>query len=168
MACQIEEVNTLSELSNVEKKLKELDYELPPPPDPMAKYDSYLIDGDNIYLAGQGPLVNGKCPEHLKGKLGERLTVEQGQEAAAISALNVLSVLKKAAGSLDNVKLLRVLGFVACADDFGQQPTVIDGASKLFKQVMGENGKHSRVALGTNALPFETPVEIEVFAKIIR
>ena len=155
------------ELSNVEKKIKELGYKLPSTPSPMARYDSYQIDGDMIYLAGQGPLVDGKCPEHLKGKLGLNLTIIDGREAAVYTALNILSMLKAISGNLDNVKLVRLMGFVACDNDFYDHPKVIDGASEFLKEVMGENGRHSRVALGTNSLPFSTPVEIEVFAKII-
>lgn len=157
----------MNELSNVELKLNDFGYKLPTAPLPMAKYDSYQVDGDIIYLAGQGPLVNGKCPEHLKGKLGVNLTIEGGREAAVITALNILSMLKSISGNLDNVKLVRLMGFVACDDEFYDHPTVIDGASELLKAVMGDNGRHSRVALGTNSLPFNTPVEIEVFAKII-
>lgn len=154
-------------ISEVERRLHDLGLTLPPPPPPMAKYNSWRIAGNHIYLAGQGPLVNGKCPEHLCGRLGKELTVENGVEAAQLSALMVLSVLKAAVGDLDKVKLIHMQGFVASTADFYRQPEVIDGASKLFKDVMGEKGDHSRVALGTNVLPFHAPLEIEVFAEIL-
>lgn len=153
-------------ISKVEQKLHELGLELPPPPKPMAKYDLWRWEGNKIYIAGQGPLVNGKCPEHLCGCLGKELTLEDGIEAAQISALTVLSILKAAVGDLDRVRLLRIQGFVASTDDFYRQPEVIDGASRLFKAVMGEKGGHARIALGTNVLPFHTPLEIEVFAQV--
>ena len=154
-------------MSKVEERLRELGLTLPPPPPPMADYCSYVRDGDMLYLAGNGPLVAGVCPEEFRGRVGREVSVEKAQEAAALTALNVLSVLKAAAGDLDRVRLLRVLGFVRCPEDFGLQPRVIDGFSTLMRKVMGERGGHSRVALGTNALPFDTPLEIEVFAKIL-
>lgn len=154
-------------VSAAEARLAALGLQLPPPPPPMADYDSFRRSGSRLYLAGQGPLVGGVCPAHLRGRLGRELTLEQGAEAARLAALNVLSILRLAAGDLDRVRLLRVLGFVACTDTFALHPAVIDGASALFRAVLGENGGHSRVALGTNSLPFDTPVEIEVFAELL-
>ena len=102
-----------------------------------------------------------------KGKLGKDLTVEEGYEAAKISIINCLAVLKGCLGSLDRVKrIVKLLGFVACVPEFDQQPYVINGASDLLIEIFGEKGRHARSAIGTNILPFGTPVEIEMIVEV--
>lgn len=154
-------------MSRTDERLKELGIELPPSPKPMAHYVPYRVVGDMVFVAGQGPLIQGQV--FHPGVVGDNLSLEEAKDAARISALNVLSVLKDAAGGdLDKIELVRMLGFVRSTNDFMAQPKVIDGASDLFCEVLGDRGLHSRVALGTNVLPFDTCVEIEVIARIIK
>jgi enamine deaminase RidA (YjgF/YER057c/UK114 family) len=130
-----------------------------PPHDPL---DAVVVHGGRARTSGQlprdheGVLVN-------PGVLGEELTVVEGTEAARWCALNALSVLQAELGDLDRIeRVLTVLGFVASAPGFVQQPAVVDGASRLIADVFGAAGRHSRSAIGVAALPRGGAVEIEV------
>jgi enamine deaminase RidA (YjgF/YER057c/UK114 family) len=117
------------------------------------------IGGDRalLYVAGQVPVRDGT---RLTGRVPDQVSVEQGQEAARVCALNILAQVEAAAG-LDNVELVaQVIGWVLSADGFGEQPTVINAASELLAAVLGESGRHARAAVGTNALPGSVTVEI--------
>ncbi|WP_432613329.1 RidA family protein [Cytobacillus oceanisediminis] len=150
----------------IDQKLKDLGMEWPEDsPQPMANYVTVRRSGQLLYLSGAGPFVNGK-PAYT-GKVGKDVTLEEAYNAAKISALNLLSMIKGEVGSLDNIRIVKLLGFVSSEDDFYQQPEVINGASDFLVEVLGENGKHSRSALGTSVLPFNIPVEIEMIAEII-
>jgi len=140
--------------------LKRLGLELPAPPAPGGLYAPVKQVGNLLYTSGQGSNVNGKSA--FIGKVGSDLTIEQGQEAARIVALNILSVLHAYLGDLNKIKnVVKILGFVASAPGFGEQPKVINGASQLLIDVFGESGKHTRSAIGSNELPGNIPVEIE-------
>ena len=116
-----------------------------------------------LYIAGQVPVVDGK---RLTGRCPDEVSVEEAQLAARACALNLLAQMESAAG-LDNVEqVLQVTGFVLSTDDFGDQPKVLNGASDLLFEVLGEAGKHTRAALGTNALPFSVTVEIAAVAVV--
>ena len=120
--------------------------------------------GNMLYVSGQGPLADGK-PVYT-GKLGE-LSLEQGQEAARICALNILGCLHAYLGDLNKVKnVVKLLAFVASEDGFSSQPQVINKASEVFIQAFGENGRHARSAIGTNILPGNIPVEVEAVFEI--
>jgi len=143
-------------------RLAELGLTLPGPFPPHDPLDAVVVHGGRARTSGQlprdheGVLVN-------PGLLGDDLTVEQGAEAARWCALNALSVLHAELGALDRIeRVLTVLGFVACAPRFAQQPAVVDGASRLLADVFGEAGRHSRSAIGVSALPRGGAVEIEV------
>jgi len=152
-------------MSIVEQRLNELGIELPQLNKPVANYVSARRNGNLLYLSGTGPVVEGKIL--YLGKLGNELTKEDGYKAARLSAMNMLSILKNELGDLDKVEqIINLQGFVACSDEFYDQPFVINGASDLFVEVFGEAGKHTRAALGTNALPFNTPVEILMTVQI--
>ncbi|MGM0397081.1 MAG: RidA family protein [Bacillota bacterium] len=152
-------------MSKIEKLLEELGIDLPVANNPVANYVTARRSGDLLYLSGTGPIVDGKIL--YTGKLGKELNRDEGYKAARISAINMISTLKKELGDLDKVeKILNLQGFVASSDDFYDQPYVINGASDLLVQVFGEAGKHTRAALGTNVLPFNTPVEIIMVVKI--
>jgi enamine deaminase RidA (YjgF/YER057c/UK114 family) len=100
------------------------------------------------------------------GKLGREVTLEQGYEAAKVAALNALSIIKSSLGSLEKVRrVVRLVGYVASAEGFNEQPKVVNGASDLLIQVFGEKGKHSRVAVGVMELPRGAPVEIEMIVQ---
>lgn len=141
---------------------------LPSPPAAAASYvPTRLIPiGDGralLYVAGQVSVEDGK---RLTGRCPDEVTVDEAQARARICALNVLAQIEAAAG-LDNVEqLAQVIGFVLSADGFGDQPKVINGASDLLEDVLGEAGRHTRAALGTNALPFSVTVEIAAVAVV--
>jgi len=149
----------------IEKRLCDLNIELPTPPKPVASYVSYKIIGNMLYVSGQGPVINGR--KMYSGKVGAELTAEEGYQAARWCAVNLLAQMKKAVGDLDNIKqIVHIKGFVASADNFFGQPQVINGASDLMVEVFGEDGRHTRCALGTNTLPDNIPAEVEVIAEI--
>ncbi|MDY0235352.1 MAG: RidA family protein [Gudongella sp.] len=152
-------------MSDIEKKLKELNIELPGEPKAMGTYRPARWSGNTIYLSGNGPMKNGKLI--YTGKLGKDLTIEEGYDAARLSIINIIGVLKYELGDLDRIeKFVKLLGFVASTDDFYEQPSVINGASDLLVEVFGEKGMHARSAIGTSVLPFNLPVEIEVMVEI--
>jgi enamine deaminase RidA (YjgF/YER057c/UK114 family) len=121
--------------------------------------------GDLAYVSGQGPAIEG-APT-LLGKVGSTLTLEQGQAAARACVLNALAVLHDSLGSLERVRnVVKILGFVASAPGFNDQPKVINGGSQLLIEVFGEIGRHARSAIGTNELPGDIPVEIEFIFEV--
>jgi enamine deaminase RidA (YjgF/YER057c/UK114 family) len=116
-----------------------------------------------LYVAGQVSVEDGK---RLTGRCPDEVTVEEARARARVCALNILAQIDAAAG-LDNVEqVTQLIGFVLSADGFGDQPTVINGASDLLVDVLGEAGRHTRAALGTNALPFSVTVEIAAVAVV--
>jgi enamine deaminase RidA (YjgF/YER057c/UK114 family) len=149
-------------------RLRELGLELPAPPAAVASYvPTRLVPiGERkslLYIAGQVPVQDGK---RLTGRCPDEVSVEEAQLAARACALNLLAQMESAAG-LDNVEqVLQVTGFVLSTDDFGDQPKVLNGASDLLVDVLGEAGKHTRAALGANALPFSVTVEIAAVAVV--
>jgi len=152
-------------MSEIEKKLGELGIILPGQTKSMGNYVTVRKSGNMLYLSGNGPMREGKVV--MSGKLGADLSIEQGYEAARITAINILGVLKSELGDLDKIKqFVKVLGFVQSTDDFFDQPKVINGASDLFVEVLGEKGRHARSAIGTSVLPFNLPVEIEVIVEV--
>ena len=146
---------------SAEQKLQELHLELPPVPTPMAVYKPLLIHGNLAYLSGHGPLKSDGSL--MTGRIGEKLNQQDGYSAARQTGLAILATLKSQLGSLDRVtRVIKLLGFVNCTDDFNQQPAVINGCSELFAEVFGkEMGIGTRSAVGTNSLPGNIPVEIE-------
>jgi enamine deaminase RidA (YjgF/YER057c/UK114 family) len=150
---------------SIAKRLEELGITLPEPPAPVAAYVPVVQTGNLVFVSGQGPVAGGK-PTFV-GRLGAEFDVTQGQQAARLAAINCIAQLNAYLGSLDRVRrIVKVLGFVACTDDFDQQPFVINGASELLEQVFGQNGRHARSAVGTNKLPSNIPVEVELIAEV--
>lgn len=148
-----------------ESRLAELQIELPPPPLPMATYVPAVRAGNLLFLSGVLPIQDGQLA--FAGKLGRDLTVEQGMEAARLALLNALAIVKQEVGSLDRItRVVKVVGHVASAEGFIQQPQVINGASDLLVAIFGEVGRHARVAVGAAELPRGAPVEIEVILSI--
>ena len=149
----------------VEKRLKELQIELPAASSPVANYVNAVRTGNLLYLAGKGPLQpNGV---NITGKVGQDLSLEQGYQAARLVGINQLAVLKAELGSLDRVKrIVKVLGMVNCGSDFTDHPKVINGFSDLMVEVFGEKGKHARSAVGMPSLPSNIAVEIELIVEI--
>ncbi len=150
----------------VDARLGELGIELPDAPAPAANYVPFVISGNIVYIAGQLPFVDGAL-EH-RGRVGERYSVAEAKAVARLCALNILAQLKQACGGdLDRVvRCCKVGGFVACVDGFGQQPEVVNGASDLMVEVLGDAGRHARFAVGVNALPRNVPVEVDAVFEI--
>ncbi|MCK6692630.1 MAG: RidA family protein [Thermoanaerobaculia bacterium] len=147
-----------------EARLRDLGIVLPAPSQPVANYVHVVRTGNLLFLAGKGP----SKPEggYITGKVGTELSVEQGYEAARLTAIHQLAVLKAELGDLKKVKrIVKVLGMVNCNPDFANQPEVINGFSDLMVQVFGERGKHARSAVGMIALPRNMAVEIEMIVE---
>ncbi|EOZ95556.1 RidA [Indibacter alkaliphilus LW1] len=150
---------------DAEKKLTELNIELPSPSSPAANYVNAVQSGNLLFLAGKGP--GQQDGSYITGKVGKELTVEEGRDAARLVGLAQLAVLKAELGDLNRVKrIVKVLGMVNCEADFIEQPQVINGFSDLMVEVFGEKGKHARSAVGMNALPMDIAVEIELIVEI--
>ncbi|MGE5405731.1 MAG: RidA family protein [Candidatus Saccharibacteria bacterium] len=149
----------------VEQKLAELGITLPEAPKPVAAYVPGVITGDLVFVSGQLPTVEGKLS--AMGKIGDELTVKDGQKAARRAAINCLGVLKALLGDLDRVQqVVKLTGYVQSANDFYNQPQVVNGASELMQEVFGEKGQHARAAVGVNALPLNAPCEVELIVRI--
>ncbi|MFM9906523.1 MAG: RidA family protein [Nitrospiraceae bacterium] len=149
-----------------EHKLKELALELPQPPKPLATYVPAVLAGNLLFLSGVLPMRDGQLV--FSGKLGQDLTVEQGIEAAKLSILNALAIAKQELGTLDRItRIVKVVGYVASAKGFVQQPQVLNGASDLLVTIFGEAGRHARVAVGSAELPRGAAVEIEVIFSVL-
>ena len=150
---------------SAEQKLTELGLTLPTLGSPVANYVRFKRAGDIVYLSGQGPRnPDGSIPA---GKVGKEFTTVQGYEFAKNTGLGLLAAMKEAAGSLDKVEVLKLLGMVNGVPDYGEQPQVINGCSDLLVAVLGENGRHARSAVGMGSLPNNMPVEIEAIIKVL-
>ena len=150
----------------IEGRLKELGIVLPQAAAPAANYVPYVISGNLLYLSGQLPMENGKIG--VTGHLGKDVDVAGGQRAAELSAINILAQAKAAlGGDLGRIRrLIKLNGFVASTPDFVEQHLVINGASNLLANVLGEAGKHARAAVGMAALPLNAAVEIDAILEI--
>ena len=150
----------------IENKLKELNIELPNAPDPVGAYVAFKKIGNLLFISGQLPInVDGKI---IKGKVGKDLTLEDGQKASKLCAINILAQAQKAMnGDLNKIKnCIKITGFVNSTDNFIDQPKIINPASETISAVFGENGKHTRAAVSTNSLPLGAAVEIEAIFEI--
>ncbi|HUY32006.1 MAG TPA: RidA family protein [Pirellulales bacterium] len=150
----------------IEYKLCELGIELPPPPPAVAAYRPWSRTGNLVITSGQLPWKSGKIA--YAGRLGEKISVEEGYQAARLCAINAIAQLKNAVGNLERIaQIVRLEGFVHCAPGFRRHPDVLDGASHLFEQVFGERNKHSRLALGISDMPLDAAVQLTVMAEIV-
>ncbi|MBM3523233.1 MAG: RidA family protein [Alphaproteobacteria bacterium] len=149
----------------IDKRLAELGIALPAPRAPAFAYVPVAVHGGLAWVSGQLPWeADGSLS---KGKLGVEINVEQGKRAARLCIVNGLSVLKAALGSLDRVeRIVKVVGFVASAPGFVEQPAVVDGSSSMLGEIFAEAGRHARSAIGVAELPRGVPVEIEFVAAI--
>ena len=144
-----------------EEALSVLGLELPEPPPAVGNYVGAVRVGNLLFVSGHGPFEKGR-PAFV-GKLGRELSVEEGQRAAQLVALNMLASIKAELGELDRIaRVVKLLCLVNSDPEFGDQPTVANGASDLLVRVFGEErGRHARSAIGMGALPFQIAVEIE-------
>lgn len=150
---------------DAEAKLKELKIELPAVGKPIANYVHVVKSGNLLFLAGKGP--SDAQGVFITGKVGKDLTIEQGQLAARLTAINQLAVLKAELGNLNKVKrIVKVLGMVNCEADFKDHPKVINGFSDMMVEIFGEKGRHARSAVGMCSLPRNMAVEIELVVEV--
>jgi enamine deaminase RidA (YjgF/YER057c/UK114 family) len=150
---------------DAETRLRENNIVLTTPGPPIANYVNAVRVGNLLFLAGKGPARPDGT--NVTGKLGKELTIEQGYEAARLTAINHLSVLKAELGNLNKIKrIVKVLGMVNCTDTFTDQPKVINGYSDLMVAIFGDKGKHARSAIGMNSLPAGIAVEVEMIVEI--
>lgn len=171
LACQPESSSvatvekSTSDAWDSEKRIEELGITLPTPAVPIANYVNAVRVGNLIFLSGKGP--SKPDGTYITGKVGDDLSIEEGQEAARLVGINQLAVLKAELGDLNKVKrIVKVLGMVNCQSDFTEQPKVINGFSDLMVEVFGEKGKHARSAVGMNALPSNIAVEVELIVEV--
>ncbi|MEO1193548.1 MAG: RidA family protein [Pseudomonadota bacterium] len=150
----------------VDSRLAELGLEIPEASAPLANYVAWVRSGNLVTVSGQITLQGGK-PQYI-GKLGAELSLEEGQAAAKLCAINIIAQLRQAAeGDLDRVtRILRLGGFVNSTPDFVQQPKVIDAASDLMVAVFADKGRHSRAAVSVNSLPLGVAVEIDCLVEV--
>ena len=151
---------------SVTDNLTKLNLKIPKAPDPIGSYVAYKKTTNLLYISGQISIdANGKI---TKGKLGKDLSIEQGQAAAKLCALNIIAQAKKACNErLENIKnCIKLTGYVNSTNEFTDQPKVINAASELIFSVFGENGKHTRAAISTNSLPLGAAVEIDAIFEL--
>ena len=151
----------------VEERLRELDITLPPAAAPAGLYRAAVRTGNLVYIAGQLNLAEGKFT--ARGKLGAEVDLETGQAAARQCAINCLAAAAGLLGSLDCIRqVVRLTGFVASAEGFSKQPQVVNGASELLRDVLGEEaGVGTRLAVGVAELPAGAPVEVDLILEVV-
>ncbi|WP_182084551.1 RidA family protein [Aureimonas sp. ME7] len=150
---------------SIEARLSEAGISLPNAAAPAANYVSFVRYGNILQTSGQLPMDAGKLA--VTGKLGEAVSLEEGQRAAKLCAVNILAQAKAALGDLETIgRLLKLTVFVASAPSFTEQHKVANGASDFLVQILGEKGKHSRSAVGVPALPLDAAVEIEAVFEV--
>ena len=149
----------------VAERLSTLGIELPPPAAPVGTYRAALQSGSWVLTSGQLAMRDGAIVH--AGRLGEDQTVEAGREAARVATLNALAAVQALRGSLDGLRVVRLVGYVASTPDFERHPTVLDGASELLRDVFGEEaGLGTRLALGVSSLPLRSPVEVDLILEL--
>ena len=147
----------------IQARLEELGITLPEPAAPVASYQPVVVSGSMAFVSGQLPFVDGAL---VRGKLGQDVTLERGQEAARACGLMILAQLK-AAGLLERVEqVVKLGGFVASTPDFTDQPKVVNGTSDLMAEVFGDAGKHARSAVGVPVLPLDAAVEVDAIVAL--
>ena len=171
LGCNVENKDTdanaagSGQQADIEQKLTELGIELPEVSAPVANYVNAVRSGNLLFLAGKGPKKTDGT--YITGKVGSDLTEKEGQEAARLTGINQLAVLKAELGDLNKVKrIVKVTGMVNCTSDFENQPEVINGFSDLMVEVFGERGRHTRAAVGMASLPRNIAVEIEMIVEV--
>ena len=158
----------MSEKGSAAQRLADLGLELPPVATPVAAYVPAITFGSLVMTSGQLPMVSGSILE--TGKVGEGeglVSPERAKELAATCALNALAAVHGQVGDLDRVRVVKVVGFVASDPSFTGQPGVVNGASELLAEVLGDNGVHARSAVGVAVLPLDAPVEVEITVEVL-
>lgn len=146
------------------ERLRELGISLPQVAAPVAAYVPAIRTGNQVWTSGQIPFVNGGLA--ATGKVGAEVSAEDAYNYARIAALNALAAVDALVGIDKVTRVLKIVGFVASAEDFGGQPAVINGASELMGEIFGDAGAHARSAVGVAELPLNSPVEVEIIVEI--
>ena len=153
-------------MHSFEENIKNLGLNIPELPKALANYVPYKIVGKTMYISGQAPVHNGELI--YKGKVGSDITVEDGIKAARLCVTNIIAAVKTGLegdwSKLDS--FVKLTGFVNCQDDFTDQPKIINGASDMLVDIFGDQGRHARVAVGSNALPLGISVEIDAIVQL--
>ena len=149
-----------------DENIKNLGLNIPDLPKALANYVPFKIIGKTIYISGQAPVHNGELI--YKGKVGSDITVEEGVEAAKLCVINIIAALKTGLeGDWEKLDcFVKLTGFVNCQDNFTDQPKIINGASDMLVEIFGDQGRHARVAVGSNALPLGIAVEIDAIVQL--
>ncbi len=158
-------VSAEEDVFNPEQRLKQMGIKLRRPPTPVANYVQAVRTGNLVFLAGHGP----RRPDGglVVGRVGSDLTLEQGKEAARLTAIDMLTSLKAEIGDLRRVKrVVKVVGMVNSTASFTEHPKVVNGCSDLLVAVFGERGRHARCAVGMGSLPFNIPIEIDMIVEV--
>lgn len=153
-------------VGTVDARLTDMGIDIPTPASPVANYVGFVVTGNLVFISGQLPLKDGQL--QYEGRLGESVSLEDGQAAARLCAINVIAQLKAACeGDLDRVKrIVRLGGFVNSVAGYKDQPKVINGASDLMAEVFADAGRHCRAAVSAGALPLDAAVEVDAIAEI--
>ena len=153
-------------MHSFEENIKNLGLNIPELPKALANYVPYKIVGKTMYISGQAPVRNGELI--YKGKVGSDISVEDGIEAAKLCVINIIAAVKTGLegdwSKLDS--FVKLTGYVNCQDTFTDQPKIINGASDMLVEIFGDQGRHSRVAVGSNALPLGIAVEIDAIVQL--
>ncbi len=149
-----------------DENIKNLGLNIPDLPKALANYVPYKLIGKTIYISGQAPVQNGELI--YKGKVGSDISIEEGIEAAKLCVINIIAALKTGLeGDWDKLdSFVKLTGFVNCQDNFTDQPKIINGASDMLVEIFGDQGRHARVAVGSNALPLGIAVEIDAIVQL--
>ena len=149
-----------------DENIKNLGLNIPDLPKALANYVPFKIIGKTIYISGQAPVHNGELI--YKGKVGSDISIEDGIEAAKLCVINIIAALKTGLeGDWDKLdSFVKLTGFVNCQDNFTDQPKIINGASDMLVEIFGDQGRHARVAVGSNALPLGIAVEIDAIVQL--
>ena len=153
-------------MHSFEENIKNLGLKIPELPKALANYVPYKIVGKTMYISGQAPVKNGELI--YKGKVGSDISVEDGIEAARLCVINIIAAVKTGLegdwSKLDS--FVKLTGYVNCQDTFTDQPKIINGASDMLVEIFGDQGRHARVAVGSNALPLGISVEIDAIVQL--
>ena len=153
-------------MHSFEENIKNLGLKIPELPKALANYVPYKIVGKTMYISGQAPVKNGELI--YKGKVGSDISVEDGIEAARLCVINIIAAVKTGLegdwSKLDS--FVKLTGYVNCQNYFTDQPKIINGASDMLVEIFGDQGRHARVAVGSNALPLGIAVEIDAIVQL--
>ena len=153
----------------IDEKLNSVGVKLSDPVPSVGSFAQVAITGNLAFVSGQLPIEPGSNPVQVKykGKIGRDISLEDGQAAARLCAINGLSELKNIVGDLDNIKkIVKVSGYVNCDSSFTDHAKVINGASDFLVEVFGEKGKHARVSVGASSLALDSSVELDFIIEI--